>query len=902
MSLKSIGNLSNILGEIAGNAAISKTTINSLNIALEGMTESQIAAAISLNSLTASQIAASLSASGLAEAQVAEQLALMGYSKEATIAALVTENFTREQAEATVVGISFASAQGTATKMTGGLTTGIKGLWAVMRANPIILITTALLAGVVAFTQWRKHSEEVIREAQQATKEAAQSHLDAANSLDEYKNKIKELRTELDSGNLSEEEAYEKRKQLISIQDELVDKIGNEAKAFDILKGSLDDVNAALDQYTAKEAQNVLNENKKNFETAAKEMKKVRNLGNGIDNTIANRSFVNLPENEEIYKQVQQIFEDVFGDDVKFKELGDGRIAYELKVDAQTAVDGLAEVNSQMYNLDKELARDHRSLNEVLGLDSFDQSWENAVTVAKKEAQAVLDEFSDNYNSMIQLKIQAEYDVDDSIVPQIVSDVDEIKNAYETAINEGNDEAAKQAYENMQEMVPRIGEIEDEDIANYLNGVVNAFNEQAKGLNFEIELKAKLADNNNAISRMVKNAVNQFKTESGKFDRNAFLSTQYSFQNNQKTTVSNADERAYVDLKKAADDYGMSVEELIDALEELGYVQSDNADIAEKVEDSVMSLSDTIATFADAEKNIKSLSDVLNEFSEGGIVSASSLNELSETFGNLSSYNDFIKVMSASTSSVEEAQKAWGQLAQEYIDSLDILDNLNTGNMDVVESFLNQMGVVNAHEVVMSRLSAVQLEVIVAANGLAQATWEETNRFLEEQGVAESTREALRQYRLEQLNAALSATNLANASASTVQALLNQANAAGVAASNLAALKASMAALTYNPDTYNPEKSVVGSGGIRAYEKIAATQNQEKQAAEIQFDFFRVLAVVEEGAGQAPNPKIRPKNLKTSLINCWLISSTKSSFWRRKAFLTSRSRQQIRQLKQPSRL
>lgn len=838
MSLRSIGTLSALLAQFGRSA--------------EGLT--QIGTALQL--VNTKSIITAAAVKGLTQAQVEQILIAKGLKTEEIAAALATS--------------SFAAAEGTATVATGGLSVALKGLWAVIVANPFIAAAAALTALVVGITQAQKAMKQATAEAQQATKEAAQAHLDAANSIDEYKTKIKELRDELDSGNLSEEDAYEKRKQLISIQDELVDKIGNEARAFNILKDSLDDVNSALDQYTAKEANNLLTENRDAFDTAVKEMKKVRNLGNGMDNTIANRSFISLPENKEIYEQVQQIFNDVFGNAVNFKELGDGRIAYELKVDAKTAADGLAEVNSQMYNLDKELSRDHRSLNEVLGLDSFDQSWENAITVAKKEAQAVLDEFSDNYNNMVQLKIQAEYEVDNSIVPEIVSDIDKIKEAYEAAIKEGNDEAAKQAYENMQEMVPKIGEIEDEDIADYLSGVVDAFNENAKKFNFEIELKAKLADDKNAVSRMVRNAVNQFKTENGNFDRNAFVTAQYNYQNRQNPTVSNADERAYVDLKKAADDYDLSVEELIDTLEELGYVQSDNADIANEASDSVMSLADTVNSLADAEKNIKGLSEVFNEFNEKGAASVSSLSELSETFGNLSSYNDFIKVMSDSTSSAEAVQEALGNLAQEYINSSGILDNVTAANMGVVESFLSQMGVVNAHAVVLSNMSAVELEAVVAANGLSEANWEQVDSFLEEQGVAQSTRIALQEYRIEQLNAAYAATNLANASSSTISALLNQANAAGVAASSLSALKSAMAALSYNTDTYDPSKSVVGSGGVRANEQRLMKESQKKKAEEtkIKFDFskFQNLGGGGGGGGGGSSKEDDPtKELKEQL-------------------------------------
>lgn len=862
-SLKSVANLSRTLGE-------SVIAVSSLERALDGMSKTQIAAAINSSKLNASQIATALSSAGTTKAVIAEQLALLGYSKEATIAALVTENFTREQAEAAVVGISFASAEGTATVATGGLSAALKGLWAVMKAHPIISIASALLAGLVAITQWRKHSKEATREAQQAAKDASQSYLEAGKSLEEYKTKIAELREEIDSGNLSEEEAYEKRKQLISIQDEVVDRIGNEAKAFDILKGSLDDVNSAFDHYSAKQAINLLGENKDTFDTAANEMKKIRkNLGSGMDNTIANDNFINLPENKEIYKQVQQIFESVFGNNVHFKELGDGRIAYELEVDARAAVDGLAEVNHQMYNLDKELSRDGRSLNKVLGLDSFDQSWENAVTAAKKQAQEILDEFSDNYNNMIQLKIQASFDPDDkNNAANLMAQIKKFQDEYANAIAESNKDSAEQAYENMQGIVPKIAEIKDEDIVNYLNDVIEAFNEKAKKTAFEIDIKAKLSDGKDSVGKMVKNAVRQFQNESGKFDKTVFLETKYNFENSGRTTVSNAEERAYMDLQTATEEYGGSVEDLIDILEELGYIQSDNASIAHNTESEMSSLTDTISTLADAEKDISGLSDVMSEFSANGSVTAASLSELAETFGNLDSFDDFIKVMTDSSSSVEEAQIAWSKLAGEYIDSMSILDNLNESNMDVVESFLSQMGVVNAHGVVLSRLSAEKLNAVVAANGLSQATWEETQKFLEQEGVSKSTQEALRQYRIEQLAAALSATNLATASSSTVSALLSQANAAGVAASSLAALKSSMAALAYDHDTYNPEKSTVGLGGIRAYEKKAAKKNQKEKSEKIEFDFSKIKNIgggSSGGSGSSSKSEDPTEKLKKEL-------------------------------------
>jgi len=615
--------LLNAIKLISDETKIGAVTISQMKNQLLGMSAAEIKATASTFGLSAAQTAAALKTTNLKDAQIAATLATMGFSKETTKAALKAIGLSEIERYAATKGLVFASAQNTAATATGGLTTYLKGLWAVMLANPIVSITAALLAGAIAFTQWKKHSEEAIREAQQAANDSSQAYSDTVKSLDEYKTKLAELREEIDSGNLSQEEAYEKRKQLISVQDELIDKIGNEANAFNVLSDSLDNVNSALDEYSAKEAQNVLTENKEAFDTAVKEMNKVRDLGNGIDNTIASSYLANLPENKEIYKQVQQIFKSVFGDNVDFKDIGDGRIAYKLNVDAETAVKGLTEVNSQLYSLDKELAREHRSLNYVLGLDSFDQSWENAVTAAKKQAQEILDEFSDNYNNMIQLKIQASFDPDDkNNAANLMAQIKKFQDEYANAIAESNKDSAEQAYENMQGIVPKIAEIKDEDIVNYLNDVIEAFNEKAKKTAFEIDIKAKLSDGKDSVGKMVKNAVRQFQDESGKFDKTVFLETKYNFENSGRATVSNAEERAYMDLQAAAEEYGGSVEDLIDILDELGYVQSDNASIAHNTESEMSSLTDTISTLADAEKDISGLSDVMSEFSENGSVSA----------------------------------------------------------------------------------------------------------------------------------------------------------------------------------------------------------------------------------------------------------------------------------------
>ena len=708
-------------------------------------------------------------------------------TKEQVKQILIGKKLTKNEIEAALATSSYAAAQGTATIATGGFATALKGLGAVLKANPILIAIAGVSAAVIAFTQWQKKNNEAIREQQQVAKEAAQAYDEQTTSIESYKSKIIELRKELDSGNLSEQETYDKRKQLLEVQDEIVDKLGKEAASFDILKDSVDKVNSSLDNYSKKDADLLYTKNKDAFDTAISRMETSRNYGDYTQNTIANSAAIGLKENSEIYHQVEQIFKDVFGNNVSFKSSDDGRIYYELYIDPTSAKEGLDEVNHKIFELDKELSSKDIDLSNALGLGSFSTSWENAINGARSKAQEIIDEFGENYDTAIQLKV-----ILDSNYSDIASQIKQYKEEYEKAVSDNNEAAAKDAYENMQSLIPEFEEIDDNGVRKYFSDLVQAFNEANKEYQFEIELKAKLADDTDTLGKAVKNAVKQFEKENGKVDIYAILNTELEYKNSSKENNRRAslteEEQAYVALKYAADQYGMEVEELINLLVELGYVQSDNAEAAKNLEKPLLSLSETIETLADAEKKIGSLSSALGDFKENGFVTSEALSGLTETFGNLDSFEDFVKVLGNSKSSMKDAQKACNDLAKEFIDSTGILDNLNASNAGVIETFLKSIGVVNAREVVQARLNAVEYESMLAAEGLADAEWAVAERTLLAKVKSLEAVEAFKRLRQEQYNAKLAALDLNTATASTIGTLIQQAKAAGAAANSISAL------------------------------------------------------------------------------------------------------------------
>ena len=109
----------------------------------------------------------------------------------------------------------------------------------------------------------------------------------------------------------------------------------------------------------------------------------------------------------------------------------------------------------------------------------------------------------------------------------------------------------------------------------------------------EIELKAVLADDQDALGNMVKDAAKYFE-KNGKVDLYEVLDAGVAYENsprkNNRRAELNEEETAYVHLKYAADQYGMTVEDLIRLLDELGYVEMASTewhDIAEQSFDSL---------------------------------------------------------------------------------------------------------------------------------------------------------------------------------------------------------------------------------------------------------------------------------------------------------------------------
>ncbi|MFR5151129.1 MAG: hypothetical protein ACLTER_17745 [Ruminococcus sp.] len=142
---------------------------------------------------------------GLSKSQTKLVLSSTALSDAQRVAVLMGQGMTEAQASAAVASMGLASAETTATGATVSLSSALSVNVNVV-SKSLILIAASVTAAVSAFSAYKRSIEEAVDKAQ----EAGNAWEDNNTSLQSNIDKITELRTALDNGTLTEEEAYQR--------------------------------------------------------------------------------------------------------------------------------------------------------------------------------------------------------------------------------------------------------------------------------------------------------------------------------------------------------------------------------------------------------------------------------------------------------------------------------------------------------------------------------------------------------------------------------------------------------------------------------------------------------------------------------------------------------------------
>ena len=710
-----------------GNNELKDTYLKKYAAQLKGLNLEQANLALSTQLLSNSQKEAILVEAGLVaskdkiKASLVESVLVQNVESEATRKAILNKleltqangvliasdkecteaDLRRVLTEANIIGVEqerIVTATGVATAQTGEITSTNLLSLAVEKLGMKLGITNAQMAGfklgvgifaavaaagTAVFALYKNYQRQM-DEAVKAASEAGSEIDENTKSINEQIEKVKELREQLADNSTTQEEAKNIKQELLGIQDSLVEKYGKEAESINLVNGNLEKQIDLLNDLSESQLKDYFKdeENRKGADESTKRMteKKTYNLGN-------------ISSDSESYDIVTDIVKD-FKD--KGLELvgGSGGMAgaaftIKIKGDAKSVESTISEVMDKLDEAKK--GADEATVAQIESLqDSMSKSYSKASDIVEENEANYLRDLANDMRNM----------GDDSgdpydIYKQYAKSIDELNKAL--ADGEGV-EKARGNYENIGKSVDAVLKKNNE-----FKPLFDQLNEQLDDASMNLY---KFTDAFNKDSNLKSYAESLRLLGYTVEDVMAF---------NSKDGMIQEGEEGFEKLKDKADEYGISVDTLIDKLVEWGFVQDD---VAQKVDDTTNA--DYIGKLADASKILSGLEDSYKEFKENGFVLAETISAIPEELQKLEGFDLFSKIIGDPTSGQEKIQQAFNDIVHEYLVSSETLSNLINADESTLQTYianLKEIGVTNAEEVVTAAKTCIneENELITAA-------------------------------------------------------------------------------------------------------------------------------------------------------------------------------------------
>ena len=479
---------------------------------------------------------------------------------------------TESQATAAIASMGLASAEGVATGATVSLSAAFSGLMATLAANPLILVAAGVTAVVTVFSAYKRSIEEAVDKAQ----EAGSAWEDNNTSLQSNIDKITELRTALDNGTLSEEEAYQAKSDLLEIQQSLYDSYGDQVKGIDLVTGALDSQISKLKELSTEESKRFLNENKKGIDEAEKQMDKERGtyLGEFFDNGSDESNAI-----QTALKDLQKKYgDDVF--DLQTNADGIG-IDIQFRADASTASDALNDFMNEMKDIQSRYG------------DSETLSWLTTnASSGLSEAKDIVDEYGSLYEQAKEAEVASDNKVySGKTALEWLNNYEKAIKEYNDALSSGDAEAIASTKQHYEEMNKSVQILMNTDASKYSQQFENVGNQLDTAAIKANEFNQALSgESENGFQKHLQSVAEEIKSLN--MDDADF-----------RVAVSKGDIDSINYLVQAAENAGIisgtsasEIQPLITALGNLGYISNMSADGLDNVADSAdnveMSFSD----------------------------------------------------------------------------------------------------------------------------------------------------------------------------------------------------------------------------------------------------------------------------------------------------------------------
>jgi DNA repair exonuclease SbcCD ATPase subunit len=534
---------------------------------------------------------------------------------------------------------AFAQSQTVLAKTSNAVVGGLKSIGAGLLSMGVTLAVSAALNAVVKAIYNAATAEKRYREAALDSTTAVNEKTQA---LDDYEAQIKGLKTSLDEGNLSENDAYEARKKLISIQDELAEKYGNELNGIDLVNGGLEEQIGLLDEAAKKKENAFLTEkdkdagtdNKEAIEDAQRKMTQ-RHVYMG--------TFGSLSEND--FNTIKKYAEDN-GLGVNYSQGFSGD--YSIKVSFTGDASNAEKVYTDFVN---DVTNDSR-------LD------DDTKTVIADKARSLISSAQDITTENEQLAEQAaRYQIETtSAYNELYENLKKAQDDYNEAVAKDNDTAIKKALEAKTSAVEAIREAKfnvgyndyNTELSDYNNDYIKQYmNAQADELESSTKLKAAQIGLNAAI-KDGSSALTDYLDITKEDAKNTIDTIKFSVQSlnglddldlvdigslenagTEITAYTKEQVQAYDNMKSAADKLGISMSDLIDILVKAGLVAGESIKYTNEFTTNALSAA------TNATKAISLVTAAIQSQSTTAGVSSDSYSELIKEQGEYAAALDF---------------------------------------------------------------------------------------------------------------------------------------------------------------------------------------------------------------------------------------------------------------------
>lgn len=530
---------------------------------------------------------------------------------------------------------------------------------------------------------------------QKSAREIGQSFSESKSEIDDYQKKIGELRDKINDNSTSYEDAYKARENLLSIQDQMIEKFGKEAEAVqlvtDAINGNNETSNAAFKEMQRQNWTNAKEQFNHSGDTSIPDRISNwwghRGYANNYDKMLADMAntkiefAVDVPADDKAFKEFEKKVKELYNVSVETGREGDAS----KKI--FTISGGLEDVKTDLQDI--------KSLAQDLGID------DSYLTNLEQMSASAKDMYN-NYEQIYKAHILNDKVFGNNLYEKAFSAIQEGYETFQKEYKDNNEDAAKnfvQAFENA------TNDIDDENILKFFRQLYPELQAEIGGWQFEVKFKAALADDSDDYEKNIQDALDQFDSVD-------------AIQDYSPKSASQDQIEAYNLLETVAHDYDMTVIQLVEHLSQMGYIVSRTKnDLLNKLGGGTSPKGDTIGAFGmiiPSQEEMNAVSDEVKDWITGLTEEQAKLAMSSDFDNALEKQKNKLNGASLSANdyaiALQEVENSQNKISNEptplksVTETISAIDELKT-NMSGLDSIMS--GFVSGDKLDISNLNSV---------------------------------------------------------------------------------------------------------------------------------------------------------------------------------------------------